>query len=158
MSVQLEGRLATRGDQPLGDHCPMERALKVIGNRTSLLLIREAFYGATRFDQLWKRVGITEASASQRLRALVDAGVLEKRPYQEPGQRSRSEYLLTAAGRDLIPVVLGLLQWGVEHTSQAHGTAQIVHQGCGAEVRAVARCAAGHDVPDTDLVIASAAT
>lgn len=155
MSVQLGGRLATRGDQPLGDQCPLERAVQVIGNRTSLLLLREAFYGATRFDQLWKRVGITEASASHRLRELVDYGVLEKRPYREPGQRSRSEYVLSKPGRDLIPVVLGLLQWGVEHTPQEHGTAQVVHDGCGAEVRAVARCAAGHDVLEADLVIVS---
>ncbi|MFL6108958.1 MAG: winged helix-turn-helix transcriptional regulator [Marmoricola sp.] len=155
MSVQLEGRLATRGDHALGDHCPLERAVEVIGNRSSLLLLREAFYGATRFDQLWKRVGITEASAAHRLRDLVDAGVLEKQPYREPGQRTRHEYRLTGAGHDLMPVVLGLLQWGVDHTPQDHGTARIVHRECGAEVRASVRCAAGHDLTDTDLIITS---
>lgn len=155
MSVQLAGHLATRGDHPLGDHCPLERTVQVIGNRTSLLLLREAFYGASRFDELWKRVGITEASAAQRLRILVDAGVLEKRPYREPGQRTRSGYHLTRAGHDLMPVVLGLLQWGIDHTPQTEGSAQITHQECGAEVRPVLRCAAGHDVDETELVITS---
>ncbi len=153
MTVQLAGRLATRGDTPLGDRCPIDRTLKMIGNRTALLLLREAFYGATRFDQLWKRVGATEAVVAQRLRELVAAGVLEKQPYREPGQRTRSEYVLTSAGHDLMPVVLGLLQWGAGHTPG--GGAAMTHDGCGAEVRAVVRCAAGHDVDESDVVIAA---
>ncbi|AEF40659.1 winged helix-turn-helix transcriptional regulator [Hoyosella subflava] len=156
MTVQLEGFLATRGDTALGDWCPLSRALEVIGNRTALLLLREAFYGATRFDQLWKRVGVTEAVAAQRLRALVEAGVLEKQPYREPGQRTRSEYVLTPAGHDLMPVLLGLIQWGVEHGPEGGG-ATVTHAGCGAEVRAVVHCAAGHEVGESDVVIAAAA-
>jgi DNA-binding HxlR family transcriptional regulator len=152
MTVQLEGPLAVRGDVPLGDRCPLERALGLVGNRTGLLLLREAFYGATRFDQLRRRVGITEAVAAQRLRDLVAAGVLEKQPYREPGQRTRDEYVLTPAGHDLMPVVLGLIQWGTAHAPDGGG-AVMTHAGCGAQVRAVARCAAGHDVDEPDLVI-----
>src|SRR4051794_7682785 len=144
MTVQLEGPLATRGDVALGDWCPMDRTLHAIGNRTALLLLREAFYGTTRFDQLWRRVGVAEATAAQRLRELVAAGVLEKQPYREPGQRTRYEYLLTPAGHDLMPVLLGLLQWGTAHTPQ-RGSPVMTHAGCGAEVRVVARCASGHD-------------
>src|SRR3954447_10060649 len=154
MTVQLEGPLATRGDVALGDWCPMDRTLHAIGNRTALLLLREAFYGATRFDQLWQRVGVTEAAAAQRLRELVSVGVLEKQPYREPGQRTRTEYVLTAAGHDLIPVVLGLLQWGAAHASDGEGVV-MNHTGCGAEVRSVVRCAAGHDVPESEVVIAT---
>jgi DNA-binding HxlR family transcriptional regulator len=153
MTVQLEGPLATRGDVPLGDRCPIDRALQVVGSRTALLLLREAFYGATRFDQLWKRVGVTEASAAQRLRELVAAGVLEKQPYREPGQRTRYEYVLTPAGHDLMPVVLGLLQWGLAHAPEG-GALVMTHDGCGAELRAVVRCAAGHDVDESDVLIA----
>lgn len=156
MTVQLGGRLATRGDRPLGDRCPIDRTLALIGNRTSLLLLREAFYGATRFDQLWKRIGATEAVVARRLRELVAAGVLEKQPYREPGQRTRHEYVLTPAGHDLMPVVLGLVQWGSAHAPG--GIATMTHHGCGAEVRAVARCAAGHDVTESDVVIAAEPT
>lgn len=155
MTLQLEGPLATRGDAPLGEWCPMDRTLQLIGNRTALLLIREALYGATRFDQLWKRVGVTEAVAAQRLRELVAAGVLQKQPYRDPGQRTRFEYVLTPAGHDLAPVVLGLLQWGAIHASGGGGVT-MTHAGCGAEVRAVARCGAGHDVDESEIIIATA--
>jgi len=154
MTLQLEGPLAVRGDVPLGEWCPMDRTLKMIGNRTALLLLREAFYGVTRFERLCKRVGVTEAVAAQRLRELVTAGVLEKQPYREPGQRTRAEYVLTPAGHDLIPVVLGLLQWGAAHASDGDGVV-MTHAGCGAEVRTVVRCAAGHDVDESDVVVAS---
>jgi DNA-binding HxlR family transcriptional regulator len=154
MAVQLEGPLAERGDHPLGDRCPMDRTLQVVGSRTALLLLREAFYGATRFDQLWKRVGVTEASAAQRLRELVTAGVLEKQPYREPGQRTRFEYVLTPAGHELMPVVLGLLQWGAAHAPEGGAAPSMTHDDCGAEVRAVVRCTAGHDVDESAVLIA----
>jgi DNA-binding HxlR family transcriptional regulator len=154
--MQLDGYLAVRGDVALGDLCPIDRTLQLVGNRTALLLLREAFYGTTRFDQLWKRVGVTEAVAAQRLRELVEAGVLEKRPYREPGQRTRFEYALTPAGHDLMPVILGLLQWGAAHTPGG-GVAAMTHQGCGAAVRAVVRCAAGHDVDESEVLIAATA-
>jgi hypothetical protein len=79
----------------------------------------------------------------RRLRELVAAGVLEKQPYREPGQRTRSEYVHTSAGHDLMPVVLGLLQWGAAHVPRRSG-AVLTHVGCGADVRTVVRCAAGH--------------
>lgn len=153
MTVRLEGSFATRGDLPLGDRCPIDRTFQVVGNRTALLLLREVFFGATRFDQMRKRAGIAAAVAAQRLRELVMAGVLETQPYRDPGQRTRHEYVLTAAGHDLMPVVLGLLQWGAAHAPD--GPAPLVtHSGCGAEARAVVRCAAGHDVDEAGLVIA----
>lgn len=154
MTVQLAGPLATRADVPLGDWCPMERTLKLVGNRSALLMLREAFYGVTRFDQLWRRVGVTETVAAQRLRDLVEAGVLEKQPYREPGQRTRSEYVLTPAGHDLMPVVLGLLQWGATHAPIDRAPVAMTHVGCGAEVRVTARCASGHDVDEADVLIA----
>jgi len=153
MALQLTGPMADRGDEPAPDgFCPMERTLQLVGSRTALVLLREAFYGATRFDQLWKRCGVTEASAAQRLRELVDAGVLEKQPYRVPGQRTRHEYVLTPAGHDLMPVVIGLFQWGATHAFE-EDPPTMTHDECGAEVRAVVRCAAGHDVGDSDILI-----
>lgn len=153
MTVQLAGRLAKRGDVALGDHCAVDRTIQVVGNRTAMLLVRETFYGATRFEQLVKRVGVTEAVASQRLKDLVAAGVLTKQPYREPGQRTRYEYVLTPAGLELAPVLLGLLQWGVQHLPHPGGRATVTHDECGAEVHATLRCADGHDVAAKDVVV-----
>ncbi|GAB2976533.1 winged helix-turn-helix transcriptional regulator [Nocardioides montaniterrae] len=153
MGVQVAGRLAQRGDVPLGDACPIDRAYAVIGNRTAMLLIREAFYGARRFEQLVRRVGVTEAVASQRLRELVGAGVLAKQPYREPGQRTRHEYVLTEAGEALAPVVLGLVEWGRTYLPAGSGGPSLSHADCGAEVHAVLRCEDGHDVAETDVVV-----
>lgn len=153
MSVQLVGRLAQRGDTHLGDRCPIDRALQTIGNRTAILLLREVFYGASRFDALVKRTGVSEAVAAQRLRELVDAGALTKEPYREPGQRTRYAYVLTEAGRDLLPVLLALLEWGAAHTS---GRAPaITHAGCGEPVSVEVRCAAGHEVPEEQIAVGS---
>jgi DNA-binding HxlR family transcriptional regulator len=153
MSVQLAGRLAQRGDVALGDRCPVDRAIQLVGNRTALLLLREVFYGASRFDALVKRVGVTEAVASQRLRELVEVGVLAKEPYREPGQRTRHAYVLTEAGHDLLPVVLALLQWGAAHS---RGSAPVVtHAGCGEPVQVEVRCAAGHPVAEEDVLVGS---
>lgn len=153
MTVRLTGRLAQRGDVALGDRCPIDRTLQLIGNRTTLLLLREVFYGAGRFDALVKRVGVTEAVAAQRLRQLVDAGVLAKEPYREPGQRTRHAYALTDAGHDLLPVVLALLQWGAEHSPG--GSPTLTHADCGEPVQLEVRCTAGHVVDEDDLVVGS---
>ena len=153
MSVQLAGRLAQRDDVALGDRCPLDRTMQLIGNRTALLLLREVFYGASRFDSLVKRVGVTEAVAAQRLRELVDVGVLAKEPYREPGQRTRHAYVLTEAGHDLLPVVLALLQWGAAHTKG--GAPAVTHVGCGEPVQLEMRCAAGHTVDEEEVLVGS---
>jgi len=150
MTLQLAGSLAER-TAPLGDHCPIDRTMRLVGNRTAVLLLREVFYGASRFDDLVRRVGVTEAVASQRLRELVDAGVLAKQPYREPGQRTRYEYVLTDAGHELLPVLLALLQWGATHIPG--GGPRLTHADCGEPVALVTRCAAGHDVPEEDLLV-----
>src|SRR3954462_5285654 len=96
-TVQLQGPLANRGAWR-ATRCSIDRALNVVGTRSALLLMREAYYGTRRFDDFAERVGITEAVAASRLRELVDAGLLERRPYREAGQRTRHEYVLTPMG------------------------------------------------------------
>lgn len=153
MSIQLAGRLARRSDVALGDRCPLDRTLQLVGNRTAILLLRELFYGESRFDALVKRVGVTEAVAAQRLRELVEAGVLTKEPYREPGQRTRHGYVLTGAGHDLLPALLALLTWGADHTD---GSAPAVtHADCGEPVRVEPRCSAGHAVEEIEIVVGS---
>lgn len=153
MSMQMAGPLAERGDVPLGPACPIDRTMGLLGNRTAVLLLREAFYGARRFEQLVRRVGVTDAVASQRLRELVAAGVLAKEPYREPGQRTRHEYVLTEAGRELAPILVGLLEWGRAHLPDDRSRVALSHDGCDAAVHAVLRCGSGHDVPVEEIVV-----
>lgn len=155
MTLQLTGRLASRQDTPLGDRCPIDRTFQAFGNRTAMLLLREAFYGATRFDQLVKRVGVTEAVAAQRLKELVNVGVLAKQPYREPGQRTRYEYVLTEAGHALMPMLLGFMDWGAAYLPYGNGRqTRGSHAGCGAAVHVSVRCEEGHEVAEDDIVIA----
>jgi DNA-binding HxlR family transcriptional regulator len=141
-------------DETPADGCPISRALAIVGNRSVMLIMREAYYGTTRFDDFAKRVGIAESMAASRLRDLVDAGLLDRRPYQEPGQRTRYEYVLTEAGTDLLPVVLGLGRWGEKHRpSELPKAMQFTHTGCGERVSAEVRCEAGHLVTLDELTI-----
>jgi DNA-binding HxlR family transcriptional regulator len=117
-----------------------------------MLLLREAWYGTTRFDEFATRVGISDAITSSRLRDLVEAGLLERRPYQEPGQRTRREYVLTESGNDLVPVLLGLAAWGRKHAPQ-EWTPMATHADCGARVTVDIRCADGHEVSSDDIVV-----
>ena len=153
MTVQLEGRLATRGNTPLGDRCAIDRTMQLVGNRTAVLLLREAFHGITRFDRLYQRVGVTEAVAAQRLKELVAAGVLAKQPYREPGQRTRYEYVLTESGHALLPLLIGLLDWGGRYAPGEYGPSPATHAGCGAAAHVEIRCEAGHAVPEEELVL-----
>ena len=109
--MKLDGPLADR-DVWRAARCSIDLALTVVGTRSAMLLLREAFYGTTRFHDFASRVGITEAVAASRLKDLVEIGVFEKRPYREEGQRTRHEYLLTDKGRALLPAILALMQWG----------------------------------------------
>ena len=147
----LEGVLADRDTWSAIGVCPVERAMKAVGTRNAMLIMREAHYGTRRFDDFAARVGITEAAASARLRDLVDAGLLEKQPYQEPGARTRHEYVLTPAGTDLLPVVIALFEWGQAHTGRKPSAMQPVHHGCGADAHVSLRCTAGHEVPPEEL-------
>jgi DNA-binding HxlR family transcriptional regulator len=152
MTAHLAGRLAERGSEPLGDLCPINVAMQAVGTRSAVLLLREAYYGATRFDAFVDRTGLTEATTAGRLKSLVEVGVLTKVPYQEPGQRRRFEYHLTASGRDLMPVVFGLAQWSNRHQPSAQAIT-LSHDDCGQPVEIVAECADGHHLDIEQLTV-----
>ncbi len=90
-TIRMAGPLSPRGDWT-ASRCSMASALEVISSRSAMLILREAFYGTTRFDDFAERVGISEPVAAARLRELVDDGLLVREPYREPGQRTRMEY------------------------------------------------------------------
>lgn len=129
--------------------CAIERSLDLIGTRSAMVLLREAFYGGRRFDELVRRTGLAETVAAKRLRQLVDDGLLEQRPYRVPGARTRHEYVLTDQGRALFPLVVALMRWGHGLPDGGHGV-ELVHAGCGAPLIPAVRCAAGHDVTISD--------
>ena len=89
--------------------------MALLGTKSAMLIMREAYYGTTRFDDFARRVGITKAATSARLSELVEAGLLAQRPYREPGQRSRDEYVLTVQGTEFMPVVWAMFEWGRRH-------------------------------------------
>ncbi|MCV7256663.1 helix-turn-helix transcriptional regulator [Mycobacterium hackensackense] len=145
----LQGVLADRDAWSAAGHCPIEKAMGLIGTKSAMLIMREAFYGTTRFDDFARRVGITKAAASARLSELVDAGLLTKQPYREPGQRSRDEYVLTEAGTDLMPVVWAMFEWGRKHLKDSG--LRLTHLDCGSDAGVEVRCAQGHPVPPAEL-------
>ena len=127
--------------------CSIKRTLDVIGEKWTLLVIREAFYGARRFEQFLANVGCARTLLSERLATLVAHGVLQREPYREPGQRERHQYLLTEKGHDLFAAVTALMQWGDRWEAGAEGGPVVVrHRDCGEPVHVELRCANDHRV------------
>lgn len=148
----LQGALADRDAWSAVGRCPIEKTMALVGTKSAMLIMREAYYGTTRFEDFWRRVGVTKAAASARLSDLVEVGLLERRPYREPGQRSRDEYVLTQAGVDFMPVVWALFEWGRDHVSN-DSPLRLAHSGCGARATVEIRCEEGHLVPPDELVV-----
>lgn len=127
------------------ENCSIGRTLEVVGEKWSLLVLREAFFGLRRFDDFHRALGCARNLLSARLSTLVDHGILERSSYREPGQRSRAEYRLTRKGAELFPALMGLLEWGDRWTADPAGPALAVrHRGCGAPVHTSLTCDAGH--------------
>lgn len=153
----FEDRLADRSTWRTGDACPIVKALGIVGTRSAMLILREAFYGTTRFDDFATRVEITEAVAAARLRELTDAGVFERVPYKEPGQRTRYEYRLTQMGRDFAPAMVALYQWGGAYLSPGgRPPLRLTHEQCGSDVTASLGCEHGESVAISDVRIKAA--
>lgn len=146
----LQGPLADRDTWSAVGECAIEKTMAVVGTKSAMLIMREAYYGTTRFDDFARRVGITKAATSARLSELVELGLLRRRPYRDPGQRSRDEYVLTDAGIDFMPVVWAMFEWGRRHLP-GNNRLRLTHLGCGAEASVEIRCAQGHPVPPDEL-------
>jgi DNA-binding HxlR family transcriptional regulator len=113
--------------------CSIAGALEVVGERWSLLIVRDIFLGLRRFDEIQADLGIARNVLQARLSKLIDQGVLERRPYEE--RPPRHEYRLTEKGLDLWPTVVALMQWGDRYAAPAGGPAVLLeHRGCGGAV------------------------
>ncbi|MDG5498414.1 helix-turn-helix domain-containing protein [Marinobacter sp. BGYM27] len=119
--------------------CSVARALSVVGDRWTLLVLRDCFLGVRRFDAFEKRLGITRHVLTDRLKKLVHEGVLYKAPYQDKPRRE--EYRLTDKGLDLHPVLMALVSWGDHHMADDRGAPIVrIHKGCGEVMRPVMVC------------------
>jgi len=127
------------------DNCTIQRTLDVVGEKWSLLVLRDAMNGVRRFDDFRRHVGMSESVLADRLRKLVLSGILEAVPYSEPGSRTRHEYRLTRKGWDLWPAMIALKQWGDQHMADPEGSPLTVsHAECGQPLRATVVCEGGH--------------
>jgi DNA-binding HxlR family transcriptional regulator len=110
--------------------CPVARSLERVGEWWSILIVRDALHGLTRFDQFEQSLGIAPNMLARRLGALVKAGLLEKRRYSE--RPPRSEYVLTERGRDFQPVILAMQAWGTQHFAPEGASVLLVNAKTGA--------------------------
>ena len=117
------------------DVCGLARAADLIGDRWTMLILREALFGVTRFDAIQNDIGCPRTILSGRLKRLVEAGVLTRRAYKEPGQRTRYQYVLTRKGVDLALPMIALMQWGEKYCLDGAPGAEIVERATGAPAR-----------------------
>lgn len=122
-------------DQP----CLIARSVAILGDRWTMLILRDAFAGLRRFDQFQESLGISRTIVTDRLNLLVEEGVLEKRLYQQ--HPPRNEYRLTSKGLDLYPVLLAIFDWGRQHYPIEAGLPVIhTHKSCGHDFAPVTTC------------------
>lgn len=155
-TIRMTGALEPRSSWT-ATRCSLAKTMEVVHTRSAMLVLREAFYGATRFDEFTERTGLSEPITSARLRELVQAGLLRREPYQEPGARTRQLYRLTEMGAELLPALVALMQWG-DRWLQPDGRAPIElhHEDCGGRVHAELHCDHGHRVGADELAAARA--
>jgi DNA-binding HxlR family transcriptional regulator len=129
------------------DNCTVGRTIAILGERSTLLVVREALTGVRRFEDMRVRTEIPRQMLADRLRMLVEHGILRKEPYRAPGQRVRHEYRPTDKGLALYPVLVAIAQWGDRYLADPEGPPmQFEHRSCGAKVDVSLCCAHGHAV------------
>ena len=154
-ALQMTGSLNPRSGWE-ADRCSIAQTLEVLSTKSAFLILREAFYGTTRFDDFAHRVGLSPAVTAVRLRELMGHGLLEREDYREPGQRKRQGYRLTPRGADLFPTLAALMQWGDRWLADGVGPVELRHRECGQRVGVYLLCRGGHDVGVEELELAPA--
>lgn len=130
--------------------CSIARAVEVIGDRWTILVLRDAFKGIRRFDDFRRDLDIARPVLADRLKKLVEHGVLEKRLYQE--RPRRYEYRLTPMGRELSPILVALMRWGDHHLAGEAGPPTVLTHDCGQELRQGFYCPACRQVFTPDEI------
>jgi DNA-binding HxlR family transcriptional regulator len=131
------------------EHCTLGRAMAILGEKWTVVVLREVFNGIRRFDDMRVRTRVPRQVLANRLATLVDHGVLRREPYREPGARVRHEYRLTKMGLDLYPVLIAVTEWGNRYLADPDGPPlQFVHRADEAPVHLEVRCEDGQTVTD----------
>jgi DNA-binding HxlR family transcriptional regulator len=134
--------------------CPIARSLDRVGEWWSMLIMRDALHGMTRFDEFQRSLGIAPNMLTRRLNALVEAGLLQRRRYGE--RPPRYEYVPTTRGRDLRPVLLALLAWGNSHFATEGASVQLIDRRTGAVAEPIlVDCVTGRPITEADHVLAA---
>jgi DNA-binding HxlR family transcriptional regulator len=126
--------------------CSVAGTLSVVGEKWSLLLLREAFFGVRRFADFQRLLGAPKAVLTDRLATLVEQGILKRVPYQAEGERQRHEYRLTTKGIDLYPTLVALMTWGDKYLADDVAPLELRHRDCGEPVHLALVCDAGHEL------------
>ncbi|WP_267294450.1 winged helix-turn-helix transcriptional regulator [Mycobacterium hackensackense] len=132
--MTFEDQLADR-DRWRAEHCSVAMVLALLSTKTTFLVLRECFYGTSRFEDFVERIGTSAPAISRALKQLESAHCLTRAPYREPGARPRDEYRLTSTGEDLLPVVLAIAQWGDAHLQNGSAPLMFVEACSGLPVR-----------------------
>lgn len=137
--------------------CSIAATLSLIGEKWTMLILRDVFSGVRRFDDFLQRLQCSPAVLSARLKTLTEAGLLRRVSYKEPGERERFQYHPTRAAVDLLPVLVGLMQWGDDHLAPSgQGPAEIRSKTSGLRVRAALIDESGAQVLPNDMQLLSA--
>lgn len=141
--------IRARAPVPL-DRCGMAKASEILGDRWSLLILREAFYGVMRFADMQADIGVPRSILTSRLSKLVEAGLLERFKYREDGARARQAYRLTERGRQLGVVFLAMKQWWDDGDDQAP-TVEFVPKSAEEPVKVIITDSSGQEIELADL-------
>lgn len=131
------------------DNCTLGRTMEILGERWTVVVLREVFLGVRRFDDIRRHAGVPRQVLTNRLATLLNQGLLHKVPYRDDGARTRHEYRLTDKGLELQPILLAITQWGDRHLADPEGPpTTFVHRDCEQPVHVEVHCAAGHRLDD----------
>lgn len=126
-------------------NCSLGRTLSIVGEKWTMLILREAFNGADRFEQFQQILGCARNLLATRLDTLVEEGVFERVAYKNVGDRTRHRYVLTRKGADLMPGLVALTQWGDHYLADPQGpSSTLVHKECGGNIQLQVQCECGH--------------
>jgi DNA-binding HxlR family transcriptional regulator len=136
------------------DTCSIARTLALVGDRWTLLVLRDIANGVCRFDELASHLGIARNVLSHRLARLAQGGLVTRTAYREAGARERHEYRLSGPGRELMPILLAVMAWGDRNLAGPEGPPALVrHADCGARIRVSVTCEEGHELGERPRVL-----
>jgi DNA-binding HxlR family transcriptional regulator len=136
------------------ENCTVGRTMAILGERWTIVVLREVFNGIRRFEDIRRHTAIPRQVLTNRLAMLVEHDILRRAPYRPPGSRQRHEYRLTAKGMDLYPIMVAVAQWGDRYVADPEGPpVEFAHRGCGARMGLVLTCREGHQVDEPREVV-----